>query len=431
MTPFRLFLFCLVLLGAGFGLWTLAQGSGEGPPLIELPEAVDRPMMQGDVATLERIIIEQPRYGTSIRVDKRDDSWLITEPLVDQPEPLAIRYTLGVLYGDDWQEAPADWSGQSEADLGLDPAAAVVELLYSDGQRETLRIGAEEQSGRWRVALRDEQHLFRFPIASFRQLVRPTVQWRDHRLQPFGVNVDRLEWAPEEGEPLVLVHENNKWYLRQPLSAPLDDQAFPFLMQMLGWRADSMGNLRKQDVHMKEPLGVLTLEQGSRSVTLEIFRDGVLSDHRDYPIAYSRRAFHFLDLDLEEMRSSRVMDLDPDQVAAIKVEYGEHQATYLRRKDGWAESGDAPVVPEQSAFIASLLEHAMLLERGEDLPLPATPPAGRIFYSISRNPKLRGSQILQWWLDDQQRVVIAPYGATSASLSSINFELGVRSLFGL
>jgi hypothetical protein len=430
MTPVRLLIGCLVLAGAGFGLWKLADQSGDQKPLIELPEKVDSPMMSGDVALLERFTLEQPRYGISVRVDKQDEQWMITEPLVDLPEPMAISYTLNVLFGEDWQIAPEDWAGQSHEDLGLEPAAALIELRYSNGDTELLKIGAEEQTGRWRVAERNGE-LFRFPISAFRQLVQPTVLWRDHRLQPFGVNVDKVVWEPIEGQRLELEREGSRWYLRQPFSSPVSEQAFPFLMQMLGWRVDSMGSVPSSSINFEKPLGVLTVTQASSTVRLEVNRDGITSDQRDFPISYSERAFHFLRLDVDEIRSNRVVDLDTSQISSVQVEYGDSKRVYRKRPEGWIGVDDDAVIPEQSAFIAALVEHGALLERGEQVALPEGAPSGRILYSISRTPQERGSTILQWWVDDQDRNVVAPSKASGATVSSVNFELGVRELFGL
>ncbi len=429
MTPARLLLGRLLLAAAGFGLWKLADQSGDQKPFVELPEEVESPMMSGDMALLDRFVLEQPRYGISVRIDKQEDRWMITEPLVDLPEPMAISYTLQVLFGDDWQAAPDDWAGQSHEDLGLEPAAALIELRYSNGETELLKIGAEEQTGRWRVAERNGE-LFRFPSAAFRRLVQPTVLWRDHRMQPFGVNVDHVVWQPLEGQALELEREGSRWYLRKPFSSPLSDQAFPYLMQMLGWRVDSMGSLPSAEMAFEKPLGALTLSQGGSTVQLQIHLDGITSDQRDYPIAYSERAFSFLELELDEIRSNRVLDLDTSQISSVQVEYGNNKRIYRKRPEGWININDDAIVPEQSAFIAAVVEHGALLERGESVDLPQGAPSGRILFSISRTPKERGSTILQWWVDDQDRNLVATSKATDASVSSINFELGVRDLFG-
>jgi len=430
MTPLRLLLLCLVFLAAGLGLWQLAKQRGGRPPLFEVPPAVEQPMMQGDVTLLERITLEQPRYGSSLRLDKEDDQWMITEPLRDFPEPLAVNFTLGTLYGDDWQAAPEEWGNQSNSDLGLEPAYATIELRYSDGASEVLRIGAEEETGRWRVAERNGT-LLRFPISPFRQLMQPAEQWRDHRFQPFGVNVNRLLWTPLDGEPIEVVHARNKWYLRKPFAAPLHDTAVQYLMQMLGWRVEVLSSTPKEEMIFLQPLGTLVLEQGGAQITLMINADGIASDHRAYPIGYSARAFQFLQLSLDELRSNRVLDLDSTQISSVKIEYGEQERLYRLRDGEWVESTSEVVVAEQTAFVKALLEHGTLLERGEEVPLPADQPAGRILFSISRQPKERGSTILRWWVDEQGRNLVAPNPATAASVSKVNFELGVRSLFGL
>ena len=428
MTPVRLLLMCLVLLGAGFGLWKLADQSGANSVLIELPEKVESPMMKGDLAMLERFTIEQPRYGTLLRLELLDGQWMMTEPLLDFPEPMAISFALKVFFGDDWEPAPEDWSTQTPEELGLAPAAATFELLYSDGSRETLRIGAKEETGRWRVAERNGE-LFRFPISPFRQLTLHPEQWRDHRMQPFGVNVDRLVWTPVEGEPIELMQQRSKWYVRKPFSGPLDETAFLFLMQMLGWRVDSMGAVPKSETVLNHPLGTLQLYQGSSKVELVVHSDGILSSHRDFPISYSKRAFRFLELSTEELRSRKVLDLDADQISSIQVEYGDEKMVFWLRNGDWVESESSEINAEQSTVVKALLEYGALLERGEEVALPEGKPSGRILFSISRTPRERGSTILCWWLGEDGSNLVAPFPATEASVSSVNFELGVRDLF--
>jgi hypothetical protein len=421
---------CLVLIGAGVGLWTLADQSGAREPLVQLPEQVDAPMMRGDLTKLQRMTIEQPRYGSSIRVEIQEGDWIMTEPMVDVPEPLAVRFALEVLFGDDWQEAPAEWASQSSEELGLEPASATIDLRYSDGTSEILRIGAQEETGRWRVAERDGE-LFRFPISPFRQLAQPSEQWRDHRMQPFGVSIDRLLWTPIDGEPIEVVRERSKWYLRKPFSAPLNDSAVPYLMQMLGWRVDSMGVIPKSEYDFSKPLGVMDLYQGNETVQLEVNEDGILSSQRNFPIAYSKRAFHFLELSVDQLRSSRVLDLDADQISSIQIEYGAQKSLYRLHNGGWMESTADNIVEEQSMVVKALLEYATLLERGEEVPLPTEEPAGSILFSISRTPKTRGSIELRWWVGQDGRNIVAPVPATAASYTDVNFELGVRSLLGL
>ncbi len=430
MTPLRLLLLCLVFLGAGFGLWQLSQHRGERPPLFEVPPKVEQPLMQGDVALLERITLEQPRYGSILRLDKEGDQWMITEPLRDFPEPYAVSFALKVFFGDDWQSAPEEWQNQSNADLGLEPSVATLELRYADGESEILRIGAEEETGRWRVAERNGT-LLRFPISPFRQLMLPAEQWRDHRFQPFGANVDRLLWTPLIGEPIEVVQERNKWYLRKPFAAPLHDTAYQYLMQMLGWRVDVLSSTPKKEISFLKPLGTLVLEQSGAQVTLLVNADGIVSDHRAYPIDYSARAFQFLQLSLDELRSNRVLNLDSTQISSVKIEYGDQERLYRLRNGEWVESRADVVVAEQSAFVKALLNHGTLLERGEEVPLPPGQPSGRILFSISRQPQERGSTILRWWVDDQGRNLVAPNPASQASVSTVNFEQGVRSLFGL
>lgn len=354
---------------------------------------------------------------------------MLTEPLRDTPEPSALQAAFGVLYGNGWSAAPEEWAAQTDEELGLAPAALMLEADYGDGSTEWLRIGAEEPSGNWRVARRG-QELLRFRIPGFRPLARPLQQWRDHRLQPLGVHISRLTWTPESGERVVVEKADGGWYLREPVQAPLAETAEPFLLSLLGGRVDGLdkGDLPRTPDRGK--VGTLALEKGNEEVKLEVYTWGVVSDRRDFLLSHDQRNFRFLDLPLEELVSRRILDMDPDRIASLRIEWNGRSADYRRHPDGWVRSGSDAVTPEDSAFVAALLEHGALLERGEEtLDLPDTPPSGRLLYSISRVPKDKGSKILRWWVDAEGRNLVASEPGSHAYVSTVNFELGVRSLF--
>ena len=427
MTPKRLLLLTILLSLAAFGLKQLADRHGD-PSLPQGPSlAGEGALLPGDPLDLETVLLEQPRYGNLVYLSQDDRVWHMTEPLPDAAEPHAVRGLLQVLYGDDWERAPEAWQSQSDLELGLEPAALLVETHHRDGSSHLLRIGAEEENGLWMAAERDGERI-RFPKHRFPQLAMPPSRWRDHRMQAFGVEVDSIVWQPVEGEPLEVEKRANSWHLMRPITAPLDELAVDSLMGMLGHRVERVGEFTSDQVEPGARIGTLLLRQGDRELVLEIHQRVILSSGRDYPLPYSERAFHFTRLSLEELRSRRVLDLNPDHLASVAVEFQQERRVFRRREGGWVEQGKDRKDPEVSAFVQALVEHGVGLERGEEVALPAGPPAGRVIYSISRTPQAQGSTVLQWWVVGTE-IVVAPDPAHTASISPVNFQQGMKSLW--
>ncbi len=428
MTPKRLFLFCLLLLALAWGLWQWAQDQGQAPSLLDLPEPSPHSLFQGNPSKIQKLTIEQPRYGRLVQLEQNAGQWQLTDPLLDVPEPFVLQGALQALYGRDWRKAPEEWLDQSAEDLGLLPAAAIIEVVYADGEREELVLGAEEESGNWRVARHNDQ-LLRFPIPGFRLLARPTDQWRDHRLHPLGTGVTAVVWHPHQGEMLRLERQHNRWYLRQPVEAPLSEQAKPFLLTLIGARVDGVGSEIPMGFTADLQIGSLDLYRGQEKVELQIFPGGILSNRRKYLLSYDKHNFQFLQLSLEEMISRRILDLDSNQIVSMRLEYRQEAVDYRRTKDQWMRNSGSEVDAKESAFVAALLKYGQTMERGEQKPLPQEPPAGRILYCISRLPQEQGAQILRWWVDEDGTNWVASEPGSEAYRSSINFELGVQSLF--
>ena len=427
MTPTRLLLFCVLLMGVGGGLWWLASTQGEAPNLIELPEATEDALLQGDPSLLRRITLEEPRYGRTIVLGLEEGTWRILEPIIDWPEPFALSGALQVLFGNDWTEEPAEWRGQSEADLGLDSPALLVEAIYEDGTSEYLTVGAEELSGDGRVAKRGEE-LIRFRIPSFRKIARPLNQWRDHRLHSLGAGVTDVLWEPTVGTPLALKKGGSGWSLTDPIVAPLEERALPFLLTLLGGRVDGLSEDPIPEMPSDQLEGVLTLMKGEQAVRLEIHRVGVLSDERDFLMSRDPANFRFLTLELDDLISSRILQLNPDRIASIRVVSGSQQADFRRSGDGWAQTNQ-DLEEKSSAFLAALLQYGQTLERGEEVDLPSGDPAGQVIYAISRTPTTKGSVGLRWWVDGEGRNLVAALDGDRAYVSSVNFALGVDSMF--
>lgn len=428
MTPSRLLLLCALLLGAVFGLWKLSQSSQAKTEEIVVPTASEQNLLLGNPVDLVGLSVEQPRYGITVSLKLDGRTWMLTDPIPDAVEPSVLSSALQSLYTQEWLPGLEEWTGQSDEDLGLEPASALVEAIYKDGSTEQLILGAEEASGNWRVAKRGGE-LVRFPIPNFRMLARPVKQWRDHRLHPHGAGITEVTWEPVDGERLRLQKTNGRWYLKEPVEAPLEERTEPFLLTLIGGRVEGIGEPILDNLPLDGKRGDLTFSTGAEKTELQVFDGMVQSDRRQYPFSLESGTYRFFEYSVEELMSRRILDLNPERIASLKIEYGDKSLVYQRTKQGWGNTNQERVMPEESSFVEALLQHGQRLERGETFELPQTPPSGRLLFSISRIPKVKGSQVLRWWVQEDGQVIVASEPGTSAYLSSINFELGVQSLF--
>lgn len=430
MTPIRLLAFSLLLICLGTGLWLFSQESTSGDdPAIRLPEAGEDAFLTGLPQDLRQITIEHPKFGQRVRAELSDDGrWRISEPLHDVAEPATLQAIMSALWTRDWQEAPDNWQSQSEADLGLEAPEIVGEVKYADGSTESFRVGAADAGGRWFACTRDEE-LIALGNTAVVQLRRPGQQWRDHRVQPFGIGVTRLEWTPKDGNRLVIERRGQKWYLQEPVQGLLDEGAVPHLARMLGARASGLGDTPPNAADPVDRHGVLQIHATDGSeLRLELWPRGIISSDRDYLIAMEFADFRLLSMETEALLSRRVIDFNAEQVQSIRAEHGDRSQVFRLRTEGWMAVNSQEFDDEVGATVGSLLGHAAGLMRTERLPLPDGPPAGRLLYSISTSPKERGSTVLRWWVAEDGTILVGAGIADYVTPSTVNFEAGVSNL---
>ena len=427
MTPARLLLFSILLLAAGGGLWLLARGDS-GPPPVPLPEVSTDALLRGDPATLRRLTLEQPRYGQRLRVEPDEDGrWGMTEPIVDRVEPVVLAATLGALWTADWKEAPAEWLDQSDADLGLAQPAIVGAVDFADGNSETFRVGAAGPGGRW-YACRIDDRLVALGDTAVTLLERPAQQFRDHRLQPFGIGVSRLRWKARDGQVLRVERKSDDWHLVEPAEGRLSDTAAALLARLLGARAAGLGDVPAERGDERARMGTLELvSTDGTAVTLELWPRQAISSDRPYVLALLPEDLQFLSLDVDILLTRRLVDFDADQVRSLRVDQGGRSQVFRLQQPGWVAAGGNSFDAEVAATVAGFIGHAVALERGKRLPVPDRPPTGQVLYSISHTPSERGSAALRWWSTEDGLVAGAGDG-DFVSPCPVNLERAAEAL---
>jgi hypothetical protein len=423
----------ILLLALAAGLWfalRILQRSPAGIDATPLPPKVEDSILQLEPASLDRLTIHAPRDNQSIRVERGADGvWRLTEPLEDWAEPAAIRGVMEALYSRDWSEAPAEWADQSDQALGLDPAAISVEARAADGSTQLLRVGAAELMSRWRAATLDGKRL-RIGEDLLSRLERSTELWRDHRILPLPPPaIHSLRWQPASGPAWAMTRQGETWRMLEPFAAPLDENVRPWIERMLGARAlqVELSPLAARPAQ-QDALGILTVEGARESFTVTLHPDGAAVSHRDYLLFWDPEDFGVLLRPVESLRSRRVLDLDPDVIVTIRLEIGDEAAEFRRSAGGWSLDGHDDLPVEERGYVDALLREGMRLEGVEWLPRPATPPAGRVLYSISRTPRPQPGRVLCWWLDEAGRVLVGAEDADRCAASDVNFDLAGREL---
>jgi len=438
VNPRRLLVLLCILVAAAAGAWWLQDRLADEDPLrrdLEVPPASERPILSGDPARAARITVERPRYGQRVRVvrDEEDGVWRLEEPIRDWAEPAVMRNVFLALWGEDWREAPPEWEGQSDADLGLAPAALVVEVRYADGDAEVLRIGALDAAGAFHAAERNGERV-RVGEGVMSRLNRDLATWRDHRLQPLPAPaVHEVVWEPEDGERMVLRRRGDHWLIVEPFRAPADERQEPRIEQALAARAEVLGAEADPDPETLGPrVAELTVRGSGHEFVLDLHRVQALASHRAYAMEWNPRDFQVFFDGPEALRSPRLLDLDLGTLQSILIERDGVRAVFRRSPNGWRLVGGDELPPEERAYVDALARHARRQEVGETVPRPERPPDGRAWFSISREPRPErdeGIALLEWWREPDGSTVVASGEGGRVTPSEVDFDLGVTDLF--
>lgn len=438
MSPARLFLLVLLMLALAAALHFLG-GSGGAAPEVPVPKPADRPLLPGRPEEVVRLTMHHTAREALIRLERQAGDWRLSEPIADRPEPEAVRVALEVLAGGDWAPAPPSWRERPAADLGLDPARIVVQVDHRDGTRHELRLGAPAAAGEWYAAERDGERI-RLGARSFRVLRRPLQEWRDHRVLARPGSIHRLEYRPAGGgEGWVLDRSGGRWRLVEPMAVPLSPLARSAVARLLGARIE---DLRDDAITAAERSrlaagATLVAEGGGQRQVLHL--DGAQGwlEGRPYLLALDAGDFRLLDMDLETLRSHRLLDLEPTEVVSLRLERGDRVLELRRRGPAWAVLGGPVLDPgdaETAAwhrYITDLVERLCRLELREPHPCPGGEEeiAGSILLSRSPRPVERGGERLWWWLGpDGSSEVAAALAGPCSQVRGFNLDQGVRGL---
>lgn len=422
MNPRRVLVLVLALCAAAVGVRLLSHAGNSGE--VKAPVRAPAPLLSGDPQRLERFTVHHPDERRFLRLERKAPGvWELTEPLVDRAEPAAVQAALAALFGE-YQPPRAEWSAMTEEDLGLAPARAVVEARFRGGEAEELRIGAMDFTGDWHVARRRDG-LVRLSLPAAQALMRPAPEWRDRRVFAQPNAIQRLEWRPQGDSGLAgftLQRRENKWYLYQPFSAPLEPVARQAVARLLGARSEVLPEERiteEQAAAMREG-GRIEIQGGAGTDVVWLHGGYAWAESRPYRLPVFAEDFQVLRSHPDQMRSRRLLDLEPREVVSIRMRSGGREIVLRRQGTGWSGPGGVFMgegLPTQGipddpfwSYLNRLVETLCGLEHRDPQPCPDGDPAGEILLSRSLTPVERGGQVLLWWREPEGRSLAATPG---------------------
>ncbi|MFT7517452.1 MAG: hypothetical protein ACI84O_001244 [Myxococcota bacterium] len=386
------------------------------------------PQLFTNLKELNQIKISRPRYGNSLTVQSVDHVWTMTEPLMDAVSPSVLALLSDELAKLRYWPLPKNLENQSADDLGLSTPNFVVETLDSNDLQLDLLIGEKTVQADFYIAsLNGQLCLVENSLVSL--LSRNFDSWRDHRLSSMGTNVKTVEWKSLVSDnSFTAQRESNNWRLTAPFNALLSETAASSLNALLGARLTSLGAPLPITGQLSPKLGDLVLSTGSQQISIGIFTNAeAVSSERDYVLHTSRKRIDILRQQPLELRSQRLLEFNPDHLAAIQVDLQQQQFILSRNSDGWRDKQRDVQFENQN--IVALIDSVRLSEYSQVVkPRPTRVADGRIALSISRIPLVDKCPQLLWWVDGQGQNWIGTKDSAQVYLSDINYDLGVKSI---
>jgi hypothetical protein len=386
----------LILFFLGLGALWLASRSGlqtaserERAAGLVLPTLAK--VEPGEVKAVEIRVPGQSRVVLEREGERR---WQVVEPGRVRADATAAEALVGNLkslerYGD---SGPIE-VGANAATLGVDDRATTVVLLGEDRTKPlaSVRLGAivedrqyVREEGAEAASVVDEAKL-----APARQ---PAEDWRDRNLfDIFSYDVASIQ-VDGPGRSLAVELDGPKWRIRAPIPAAGDPVAIDRLLADLATLSAVGGEagFAAVDVEDVAPFGLspprFTLSIRPLGATSPDDREPRVVEFGSSPpgrpdLLYARRGGEddilavpartvaTLGLDPNTLRSRKVFDLDPGNVAAIEIRRGEEVYRLARLDRGWASlspsegAADEPTVGQLLSVLGGL-ETAEFLAAG-------------------------------------------------------------------
>jgi len=181
------------------------------PSTDERTELEKKVLGLDDGGEIEAVRLEHG--GESLRLEKGDDGWRLTEPIADVVEETRVESLVGTLAG---LEKTRTLEDADRAELGLEEPLGRIAIVASGGEEIVLSLGGEVPASSARVVGiggRSDAYLVSGSQADelIEALERPIAEWRSSAWSTFEVfEIGRAVFEDAEGE-LTLERDGADW----------------------------------------------------------------------------------------------------------------------------------------------------------------------------------------------------------------------------
>ncbi|MBC8406443.1 MAG: DUF4340 domain-containing protein [Planctomycetes bacterium] len=387
-------------------------------------------ILKGDFANLQHIVLHRAEDFSMVKlVPGENELWDMLEPMQDRAESGLAIALANLLFDTAALPKPVEWENHSMAELGLEQPRFDLEVLFQDGSEERLQFGARvPQTSNHFALLGDE--LIQVPAQLVDLTSRDPSHWRDHGVFRWPHLLRHLEWHPQEGPAIVLIRPGNHWQLEEPIQGAVDPLRVKFLLRLLGSRVNGLPSdrLRQEEkTSFSENAGQLIVSNevvgaGPTEQRFWIFNQYALDQNRDYLLAMNQGDFRFFGLSLEEMRSSRLVDFDPNHISSIRLILNSQEVVLQRQRGGWAHADGRTLTSAANNKLTTLLRYLSILETNELVQADAQADVQSILLSQSRTPVQRGSVQLRYSMLADGRSAISALGSRQNYAADRNLD---------
>jgi hypothetical protein len=442
MNPQKLLLLILVMVAAISVLFyvntqdpqepiTDNQIEDEQAALYESATAQQVPtVLKGDFKNLQHIVLHRADdFSMCKLVPIENELWNVLEPMQDRAESGLAIALANLLFDTAALPKPVEWQNHPLAELGLDQPRYDLEVLYQDGSEERLQFGARvPQTSNHFALLGDE--LIQVPAQLVDLTSRDPNNWRDHGVFRWPHLIRRLEWLPKEGQAIVLTRPGNHWQLEQPIQGAVDPLRVKSLLRLLGSRVNGLPSDRlsqEEKTSFTEKAGQMIVSNsidgsGATEQRFWVFNQYALDQNRDYLLAMSQGDFRFFGLALEDMRSTRLVDFDPNHISSIRIILNSQEVVLQRQRVGWAHADGRTLTSAANKKLTTLLRYLSILETDELVQPDAQAEVQSILLSQSRTPVPRGSVQLRYSMLADGRSAISALGSRQNYAADRNLD---------
>jgi hypothetical protein len=436
----------LVLFFGGLGtLWWARRA--------DLPTSADREemarrvlpqLMKVEPEAIVRIEVEDPNEdGKRVAVERRGPGrWQVVEPI----EAMADARRVEVLVNNLRELRRAPEAGEVSGDpsrFGLESPNRVVRL-YREGEAEPVAT----------LALGDELERLRYvkpeggPIALADSLrvepddVDPDA-WRERGLfDIYSYDIKSIDVVGPDRR-LGVELDGSRWRIVEPFRAPANAEAVNGLLADLaelealpgaeGFVAEDVEDL--STFGLDPPRGTITLVPAGLTGSDEpqVAHLGSSPEGKD-DVVYARRegqddvllvrsrGLADVGTNPQAMRSRKVVDFRPEEVAAVRIEADGREYRLIKAREGWSVLAPSEG-PADAVDLATLLETIVALESAEFFPTD----------TVDRSGMDEPTASFDLWLSDTGIAEDSPFDGTTSpdvSLTIGRYNAGTKLVFG-